>query len=473
MFWINFLHIYQPIDQQKDILERIVNESYRPLVKNWLKNPKTKITLNINACLTEMLVKNGYHDVVSDLKKLSELGRVEFTASAKYHPFLPILPKSEIVRQIKLNNETNQKYFGKVYSPDGFFPPEMGYSTKVAEVVANLGYKWLIVDEIAFNGQVGQIRNNKLYFYENKLYIFFRERKLSNHLSSAISTGNSFWEALKDREPKSYLLTAMDGETFGHHRPGLQDLLDRLITESTSEVITLSQVFNHFKDYSAVLPLSSTWATTEEELQKDIPYYLYYNPYNKLHRLEKKLIDLAIKVVERSKSEKVHRLLDQSLSCNHMWWSNPDSWWSIEELEKGAYALNKTIQSASGSFAQEKKKSHDLYDQILYQAFTWARTGLIRKLHSQKEPFKKVPFKQRAGPGQYQALRTILKKEEELASTRQEYELAIKWRDARILLEKEVDGYQWVHILDELRSQGKLVDFERLTAEYQNEYKKE
>lgn len=122
MRWAHFLHLYQPHDQHPGILEKIVNESYRPLLKGFLRNPKTKITININAVLTEMLYMHGYRDVIEDLKILVELNRVELTGSAKYHAFLPLIPLQEVKRQIQLNYETNAQYFGKCYKPKGFFP---------------------------------------------------------------------------------------------------------------------------------------------------------------------------------------------------------------------------------------------------------------------------------------------------------------------------------------------------------------
>ena len=149
MYWINFLHIYQPHDQSKEILERVANESYRPLFEGFLKIPKFKINLNINGALTEIFYKKGHQDIIENIKKLAETNRLEFTESAKYHALLPFLDEKEIIRQIKKNNQTNKKYFGKVYQPKCFFPPEMAYSPKVAKVISSLNYPlmtWGLID---------------------------------------------------------------------------------------------------------------------------------------------------------------------------------------------------------------------------------------------------------------------------------------------------------------------------------------
>lgn len=113
MRWINFLHIYQPADQSNDILEKVTNESYRPLFRGLLEIPKMKININISGALTELLYKKGYRDVIDNIRELSETGRLEFTESAKYHSLLPFLKKDEVLRQIEKNRRTNQRYFGK------------------------------------------------------------------------------------------------------------------------------------------------------------------------------------------------------------------------------------------------------------------------------------------------------------------------------------------------------------------------
>ena len=55
MLWSNFLHIYQPPTQTEDIIRKVTEESYRKIVSVLNTNPNGKITLNINAVLTEFL----------------------------------------------------------------------------------------------------------------------------------------------------------------------------------------------------------------------------------------------------------------------------------------------------------------------------------------------------------------------------------------------------------------------------------
>lgn len=480
MVWSVFLHIYQPPDQRPEILERIVNESYRPLVKGFLANRRTRLTLNINACLTELLIENGFGDVIEGLKRLAENGQLEFTGSAKYHPFLPLLPKEEIIRQIKLNDETNRKYFAKAWQPRGFFPPEMGYDPKVGEVVAKFGFDWIILDEIAFSGKIDTVDFSKIYkhsFSLNKIWgtplkVVFRERRTSNLIMGAqVWTMDSVVEALKGELARDrYLLTAMDGETFGHHRPGLENLLFDLFRQEQFKFVKISEVGKSFPINGEISPVSSCWASSEEEIEKGEPFYLYFSKKNRLHILLKSLLDLAIKVAGKENESRI--LLDRAESCNAFWWANPDAWWSLEEIELGAFNLMRVVEKSKTAGRGQKKTARQLYLDIVFQAFTWQRKGLIRRLHAKKQAWIKIPFKKRAKPGEYEAIIEILKKELEKAVSRQEFEQAIRWRDSIYKLEHGLDIYSLVHVVDQLRAEGRLGEYAKLTEKYKEKYKR-
>ena len=97
-------HIYQPPVQIAPVIKQIVNESYRPIIAALRDHPEARITLNINATLTEQLQDYGYTDIIEGLATLASRGQIEFTSSGKYHPLLPLIPEPEILRQIKLKD---------------------------------------------------------------------------------------------------------------------------------------------------------------------------------------------------------------------------------------------------------------------------------------------------------------------------------------------------------------------------------
>ncbi|GFP19349.1 hypothetical protein HKBW3S03_00854 [Candidatus Hakubella thermalkaliphila] len=57
-----FLPIYQPLTQTKEILDQVTSESYARLVAILEQFPTAKITLNINACLTETISETSRED---------------------------------------------------------------------------------------------------------------------------------------------------------------------------------------------------------------------------------------------------------------------------------------------------------------------------------------------------------------------------------------------------------------------------
>ncbi len=468
-----------------DILERIVNESYRKLIDGLKKIPKAKITLNINAGLTEQLDQHGYHNIIRGIQGLAEKGQIEFTESAKYHPFLPLTPWDEAIRQIKLNRETNQFYFGKVYKPKGFFPPEMAYSRKVADIAAALGYKWIIIDEIAYNGKTEAVDYDKVYTIKDlkNFKVFFRDRRISNLIMSAVvRSGKSLFEALGDEKNKNrYLLTAMDGETFGHHRPGLDKLLFEILSSPKFKKITISEIEKYFPGAKAIDPVASTWASSEQDIQKGTQFLSWNDPENPIHAWQWEFTSFVLRIVEKLSPQKpcykeVRAKMDQALHSCQYWWASAKPWWSLEMIEAGAWKLLDVLRSIPDLEEDILKKGEKFYQRIVLKAFEWQRTGYIRKLAQTIQKQVKIPFKKRtleAGkPEVYWAFLDTMKKEMQKAARKQEFEKAILWRDAIIKIENQDDIYDAMHATDLLRTVVPGGELEKLMDKYKAKYKK-
>ncbi len=429
MYWANFLHIYQPPTQTKEILDRVVNESYRKIIAGLLANPNAKVTLNINGVLTQMLAENGYQDVIDGLKTLLDRGQMELTASAKYHPLLPKMPDDVIIRQVEHNNQTNQKYFGNLYQPQGFFPPEMAYNDQVGRIVKSLGYKWIILDEMACSVPYDP---SKTYKNAEGLFFFFRERGASfKILSAQLGTAKSVVREFADRLPKNeYLLTAMDGETFGHHRLGLEQLLLEIYQSSELPTVTISKLLDLFPEAVEVKPHPSTWALMPRDVQKNTPFSRWDDPTNQIHQKQWELTNLALLLSKNEKEEEKH-LLDQSLHSDQYWWASAKPWWSLEMIERGAYDLLSAIRHFKSVSEADQKKAWGLYIEIITTGFAWQRTGKVADL-SRKEDEE---IKEMMGTDQpwlsqedYQAMIATLNKQMLAAAADQEYARADQFR---------------------------------------------
>ncbi len=396
MYWANFLHIYQPPTQKPYWINRITAESYRKIFQELKRAPDAKLTLNINGILLEHLDNYGEDDVIIEMKELLGKGQLELTGSAKYHPLLPFLPDNEIVRQIKLNEETHKKYFGDLYKPKGFFPPEMAFTKHIAEIAADLGYEWIIVDELSYPLAAKNLKPDYSKIYTVKglkdFKIYFRERKMSwIILSGQVGTGNLLIQGLGGRlEKNEYLLTAMDGETFGHHRPGLEHLLFEIYNSPLLKTALISDLPKYFEKREAIDPLPSTWALMEKDLEKKKPFSRWKDEDNIIHKTQWELTNLAIKTVgEADKNNPGYEIarfaLDKSLHSDQYWWASAKPWWSIEMIERGAKELYNSICLTPNVKNKIKGKAKDFYHQIIFTAFDWQREGVVDTLAKEED----------------------------------------------------------------------------------------
>ena len=390
MYWSNFLHIYQPPTQTEDIVRKVTDESYRKLVHLLQSYPSARVTLNINASLTEQLVRYGLTDVLDGLRNLAERGQVEFTGSAMYHPILPLIPREEMVRQIELNTAVNRRYLGDVYRPVGFFPPEMCYSFEVADVARDMGFRWIIVDEIAYNGKLGATRDDFLYRIHglDDFLVFFKERPISAGITyGSFPTADAFLNALKGRlKLDGYLLTGTDGEVYGHHRPGQEKLLEEVFARKEIETCTVSELITRFHTKEEVDPLPSSWSAWEDEMRMGNPYPQWQYKGHDLHTLQWELTNLAIDTVHNVAPgvdgyEEAHHLLDEGLHSCQYWWASCRPWWDVGMIEAGAAKLAQSVQLLKDVLEWGTVVSANrLREEISAKAREWQQTGKAQSL---------------------------------------------------------------------------------------------
>ena len=310
MQWVNFLHFYQPYNQQDDILLRIVNECYRPLIKGFSQNKKSKTLVNINGALTKLLLERGYKDIIDGLKSLALEGAVEFTGSAMYHAFLPLLPENEIERQIKLNDEENKKCFGEAYKPTGFFSPEMAVNDKILKVVKELGYKWIAAPELSYGTE--ESKADKLYIDKKSgLYVFFRNKRVSALILGAVvrSGEDLLYETQDLQQINKYWFTVMDAETFGHHRIGYEKVLFELLASEKLQASYPAEVLSKIKEVEEVNLRPTTWTNQEQDFWLDRErtrytesksFILWKNPENPIHNLQWKFVDFCLSTLRNA-----------------------------------------------------------------------------------------------------------------------------------------------------------------------------
>jgi predicted glycosyl hydrolase (DUF1957 family) len=355
-------HIYQPPIQIPQVVKQIVNESYRPIIDALRQHPKAKITLNINGTLTEQLNDFGYNDIIEGIATLASRGQIEFSGSGKFHPLLPLIPEPEIERQIKLNEETNKFFFGDVYNPIGFFPPEMAISEKVISVVRKAGYEWIIMSGIA--NTLPEFPTTNISQHENGLKFIFRDDYISIDCAfDKVNTVETFIERLyyKNTSEDYYVVLAMDGETFGHHvkyavKNFLIPLFDQVPNRDDVKMSTISEIIDKFPKGISQNPRDSSWSTMPYDLAHDVPFPLWSDPNNEIHIEQHRffmyaltLIHLSYKYRESMDDQKksiydnARNLLDRGIHSCQQWWASKRPWYSTDMILRG---LNEVLMAS-------------------------------------------------------------------------------------------------------------------------------
>jgi hypothetical protein len=427
IYWASLLHFYQPPIQIPEVLRKVVDESYRPLIEVFKQQPHAKVNVNINGVLTEMLYESGYQDVIDGLRELAEAGQVEFVGSAKYHAILPLIDAEEQRRQIRRNHLTNKHFFGDAYNPKGFFPPEMCYDRSILGPIADFGHEWLIMSGVACPAPWP---TNLVYQVKSPagvdLAVIFRDDVLSNRISFQDIDGKGFVEHLREahgNDGDMYIVTAMDAETFGHHIEHWDQLFlaeayeavhpyeavvqARPLAQSTRALLTMtaappkdeeqvvsatiSEILERFPRGDVIEPNAASWSTTHDDIAAGVPFPLWQAPGNYIHKLQWEHVDIALALVQTAQTvadtavskrhaEIARGLMDPALHSCQFWWASRRPHWDINMIARGldqqADVVVNAFRAINLSGAEESIK-RDAYYKVV------AARDLQNKIHDQ------------------------------------------------------------------------------------------
>jgi predicted glycosyl hydrolase (DUF1957 family) len=392
---------------------------------------------------------------------------------------LPLLPPAEVRRQIEINDETNRRYFGDAYQRKGIFLPEMAWSPELAPMLEDQGFEWVMLDELAYNGRVNEVDYTKTYRVAGtKLKAVFREHRLSATIMSAAPRDiERLKEAAREEAgPERYVVTAMDGETFGHHRISHEQLLFAMFADEEIRLTGTSDLLTKFTDVVEVPTVACTWASNAADIAEGTAFISWNDPSNELHRLQWELVHFTVKALGELANDdpsypKLRAQLDIAMGSDPMFWAAAKPWWMIEHIERGAYQLLAILQELPGIAATQ---GLDLYQRIMAMAWDWQRTGKIDEMAGKREALVRIPFKEatheQGDHATWRAFLDLLKREELAAAARGDYEEAILWRNATYKLEHKLDIYDSHYVIDLLRSKLPAGEVEATVAEYRQEF---
>jgi hypothetical protein len=213
------------------------------------------------------------------------------------------------------------------------------------------------------------------------------------------------------KKNNTYVITAMDGETFGWHIKNYEktfidkalelievgfktnnfssnnqinnnELKNDNIDIDAIEIEFISNLENYFPiAEEKIVPLSSSWSTSYEDLQNKVYYPLWKHPKNDIHvfywksmKSLHKLMNLAdnLDITQNWKVENHYRtarwFYDRALHSCPVWWANPyQSTWSPNLIYKGLELIIKAALNAQLSLIYAGKNEGDGYfDSISY-----------------------------------------------------------------------------------------------------------
>ena len=339
-----------------------------------------------------MLMDCGHKDVIDGYKNLAEKGQLEFTGTGKYHPILPLIPKEEVERQIALNIQTNRRFFGKAYAPQGFFPPEMCYSRDILQSIIKSGSRWIILSGIACPAEWPMNIVYRAKGDGQEIAVFFRDDVLSNRISFQDLKAKEFIAHLIDWQSKReniYVVTAMDAETYGHHIQGWERAFLAKVYEELEQsaqpleeikqakalaeqhatlltnnevtgrihMVTISELLDLFPRGQTTEPRPSSWSTTADDIKDGNYYPLWRDKRNEVHRLQWEHLSICIEMVnealkcadndESRQSATIARgLLDRAEHSCQMWWASNRPMWDINIIHMGLLDQLRTVVNA-------------------------------------------------------------------------------------------------------------------------------
>ncbi len=412
IYWALLLHIYQPPFQNLEIVKKINNESYSKLLNIFFKFPNAKVTLNINGSLAELLYNYNYLDTLDKIKELAQKGRLRFTGSGMYHPILPLLPATEVMRQISLNEEYNKQALGPIYAnAKGFFPPEMAISKGVLDILEKLEYKWVVASGISCPDKWPI----DFYYTYNSLPILFRDDVISNEISFKKVSPPKFLSKIETLfDDDYYVICALDGETFGHHIKNYEEeflgtVFEELEASEEIQMIFLDEILNRFKKRKNIIPLNSSWSTTPENIKKKNPYPLWADPKNEIHRILNYLRKLTIELSQMLDwhaaqipedhlefFNNARTCLDKGENSDGAWWASTFNFNEDLVYRSSHFLVRSVINAYKTLFSIAMGQEEIVELRRLYEDFKGNYSNLLHLLAKETEERSRFkPYRQR------------------------------------------------------------------------------
>ena len=140
-------HYYYDDFANEDIISNVAERSYIPMCRTLLDmaheyGQEFKCAISISGTAIEQL-QQSEPEVIEMLRKLSDMGCVEFLGGTFAHSLAALEDPEEFMRQVKVEQKTIKMVFGQ--TPKVFANTELIYDDDIASLIQAMGYKAAVV----------------------------------------------------------------------------------------------------------------------------------------------------------------------------------------------------------------------------------------------------------------------------------------------------------------------------------------
>jgi predicted glycosyl hydrolase (DUF1957 family) len=305
---------------------------------------------------------------------------------------MPLISEEEIDRQIAASDKIGKRYFGIYYAPRGLYSPELGYEAIVAKAAVRRVCRWLVVDEIAITGGIGQLSQDKVYMDKTAggLLLIPRDRRLSEAMADSIFSRDQVKSAadflnLANGQNRKFIFTAVDVEHFGHHRKGHHDLLRLLYKEQNLTSVTVSELAGHIRKKEYCKPRACDWTSTPDELKNKRVFYTWNDPSNKIHKALWELYQIAFDEIRNAAQSgdimhtRARDMLGAAVPSCSFFWASCRPWWYGVYPENAATSICLALFSLLAPSPKVKDKAFKIRQNIYDMVAEFNQTGTARK----------------------------------------------------------------------------------------------
>ena len=211
------LHDHQPVGNFDGVFEASYRDSYLPFLEVLEGYPEIPFVLHTSGPLLEWLVERR-PEYIARVRVLVEAGRVEILGGGFFEPILTMIPRRDVVGQVREFSSYLEEVFGT--APRGMWVPERVWEQHLASALAEAGVEYTVLDDFHFR-RAGLAESELFGYYltedEGRLLKVFPncERLRYNIPFREPHESYEFLRTVARDHPGATVVFADDGEKFG------------------------------------------------------------------------------------------------------------------------------------------------------------------------------------------------------------------------------------------------------------------